>query len=78
MGLKTNGWEIEVLSWQNSCHPVLKEWAKANGTFIALDDYYNWITFIEGLRDAKKFTRRLNHHSQAHTPSATHSAALNR
>jgi NYN domain len=44
------GWGIEVLSWDGSCKRTLKEWAKANGKFIALNDHYESVTFVKGLR----------------------------
>lgn len=44
------GWGIEVLSWEGSCKRALKEWAKANGEFIALDEHYEEITFVKGVR----------------------------
>ena len=44
------GWGFEVLSWDVSCKRTLKDWAKANGKFISLDDYYQSITFVKGLR----------------------------
>ena len=40
-------WRIEVLSWTYSCNRRMKEWAEQNGKFIALDDFYNGITFLE-------------------------------
>ena len=42
------GWDIEVLSWRHSCNRRMREWAERNGKFIALDDFYNSITFLEG------------------------------
>ena len=42
------GWDIEVLSWRHSCNRRMREWAEENGKFIALDDFYNSITFLEG------------------------------
>ena len=42
------GWDIEVLSWRHSCNRRMREWAEAYGKFIALDDFYNSITFLEG------------------------------
>ena len=44
------GWGIEVISWQRSCRRALREWATEIGRFIALDDYYESITFLEGGR----------------------------
>ena len=41
------GWRIEVLSWSYSCNRRMKEWAEQNGKFIALDDFYESITFLE-------------------------------
>jgi len=38
---------IEVLSWTDSCNRRMKEWAEQNGKFIALDDFYDSITFLE-------------------------------
>ena len=40
-------WRIEVLSWRHSCNRRMREWAEANGKFIALDDFYESITFLE-------------------------------
>ena len=40
-------WRIEVLSWRESCNVRMKQWAEENGVFIALDNYYNSITFLE-------------------------------
>ena len=38
-------WRVEVLSWVHSCNRRMREWAETNGSFIALDDYYEAITF---------------------------------
>ena len=40
------GWRIEVLSWRHSCNRRMREWAENVGQFIALDDYYESITFL--------------------------------
>lgn len=45
--VKSLGWEIEVYSWKNSCNRYLKNYAEENGKFIALDDYYDSITFLK-------------------------------
>jgi hypothetical protein len=44
------GWGIEVLSWDGACNRKLKEWAKASGAYIPLDNYYDSITFLQGGR----------------------------
>jgi hypothetical protein len=41
------GWGVEVLAWERTCNPRLKEWAEKIGLFIALEDYYEAITFTE-------------------------------
>ena len=41
------GWRIEVLSWRDSCNRRMREWAEQKGRFIALDDFYYSITFLE-------------------------------
>ena len=45
--IKSLGWEIEVYSWKNSCNRHLKSYAEENGKFVALDDYYDSITFLK-------------------------------
>ncbi len=50
------GWGVEVISWRTHCKRGLRDWATANGVFIALDEYYDQITFLEGGR----FSNALN------------------
>ncbi len=45
--MRRRGWRIEVLSWRHSCNRRMREWAEENGTFIALDDFYDSVTFLE-------------------------------
>ena len=45
--MKLRGWRIEVLSWRHSCNRRMREWAEENGIFIALDDFYNSVSFVE-------------------------------
>ena len=40
------GWRVEVLSWRHSCNRRMREWAERNGEFIALDDFYDSVTFL--------------------------------
>ena len=44
------GWRVEILSWAHSCIQRMREWAEENGAFIALDDFYEAITFMEPSR----------------------------
>ena len=41
------GWRIEVLSWRRSCNRRMRDWAEANGEFVALNNAYEHITFLE-------------------------------
>ena len=45
--MRARGWRIEVLSWRHSCNRRMREWAEEYGTFIALDDFYDSVTFLE-------------------------------
>lgn len=44
------GWRIEILSWAHSCNQRMRRWAEENGVFVALDDFYEAITFMEPSR----------------------------
>ena len=44
------GWRIEILSWAHSCNQRMRKWAQENGIFVALDDFYEAITFMEPSR----------------------------
>ena len=45
--MRNRGWRIEVLSWRHSCNRRMREWAEENGVFVALDDFYDSVTFLE-------------------------------
>jgi len=51
------GWRVEILSWANCCNRHMREWAERNGVFIALDEYYSAITFLEPSRPGHAFAR---------------------
>ena len=44
------GWRVEILSWKHSCNQRMRRWAQKNGAFVALDDFYEAITFMEPSR----------------------------
>ena len=44
------GWKVEILSWAHSCNQRMRRWALENGVFVALDDFYEAITFMEPSR----------------------------
>ena len=50
------GWGIEVLSWSHSCARPLRRWAEEVGIFVPLDNFYDSITFVEGLREARNLS----------------------
>ena len=41
------GWRIEILAWRHNCNRRMREWAEAKGRFIALDDFYECVTYLE-------------------------------
>ena len=41
------GWRVEILSWAHSCNQRMRLWAEENGVFVALDDFYDAVTFME-------------------------------
>lgn len=45
--IKDMQWNIEVYAWEISCNRYLKEFAEQNGKFIALETYYDSITFLK-------------------------------
>ena len=45
--MRSRGWRIEVISWRHSCNRRMRRWAEENGKFIALDDFYESVTFLE-------------------------------
>ncbi len=51
------GWRVEILSWAHSCNQRMRMWAEENGVFVALDDFYESITFMEPSRPGHEFAR---------------------
>ncbi|MGD0262876.1 MAG: NYN domain-containing protein [Verrucomicrobiota bacterium] len=51
------GWGVEVLAWERTCNPRLRQWAEKIGVFVALEDYYEAVTFTE---DESGALRRAN------------------
>ena len=50
-------WRVEILSWRHSCNQRMRRWAEANGAFVALDDFYAAITFLEPSRPGHEFAK---------------------
>ena len=44
--MRKRNWRIEVLSWAHSCNQRMRRWAEENGVFVALDDFYESVTFL--------------------------------
>lgn len=55
-GFVNDGWALRLLSWRHSYHGKLQQFAKANGKFVALDDFYDQFTFIEGAAAPANFS----------------------
>jgi hypothetical protein len=47
------GWGVEVVTWKGYCRNTLRKWATENGCFIALEDYYDSVTFLDGGRRSR-------------------------
>lgn len=44
------GWRVEILSWAHSTNQRMRRWAEENGVFVALDDFYEAVTYMEPSR----------------------------
>lgn len=55
--MHNRGWRVEILSWAHSCNRRMREWAERNGVFVALDDFYEAITFMEPSRPGHEFAQ---------------------
>ena len=64
------GWAIEVLSWEHNCNRYLRRWAEDHGQFVALDNFYDYITYVKNLRYARTPCKSRRHAvpRQAATP----------
>jgi hypothetical protein len=49
------GWRVDILSWAHSCNQRMRRWAEENGVFVALDEFYEAITFLEPSRPGFEF-----------------------
>lgn len=66
--LADKGWGIEVLAWRGARNSELRTFVEARGVFVALDDFYRAITFIEGGRTSEPVS--LTHRAYAALPGA--------
>ena len=48
------GWRVEILSWAHSTNQRMRQWALDNGVFVALDDFYDSVTFLEPSRPGQR------------------------
>lgn len=55
-GFVSDGWGIELLSWDHSCHGRLQQFAEQHGRYIPLDTFYDKITFIKNGRIVQPIT----------------------
>ena len=49
------GWKVEIVSWAHSCNQRMRRWAEENGIFVALDDFYDAVTYLEPSRPGSAF-----------------------
>ena len=49
------GWRVEILSWAHSCNQRMRRWAEENGVFVALDEFYDAVTYMEPSRPGFEF-----------------------
>ena len=52
------GWRVEILSWAHSTNQRMRRWAEDNGIFVALDEFYEAITFMEPSREGHELAHR--------------------
>ena len=52
--MHNRGWKVEILSWAHSCNQRMRHWAQENGAFVALDDFYDSVTFLEPSRPGQR------------------------
>lgn len=54
--MHNKGWRIEIMSWAHSCSRRMRLWAEEGEgcAFVALDDFYDSITFREPSRPGHK------------------------
>ena len=52
--MHNRGWRVEILSWAHSCNQRMRQWAQENGAFVALDDFYGSVTFLEPSRPGQR------------------------
>lgn len=48
------GWNVEIMAWDGNCNKEMMAWAKENGIYVSLNDFYGQITFLEKIRNAKR------------------------
>ena len=51
------GWRVEILSWAHSCNQRMRRWVEENGVFVALDDFYDSVTFLEPSRPGQRLAQ---------------------
>ena len=51
------GWKIEVLAWELSCSSKMRGWVQEVGFFVPLEEWYEYITFLEPVWDEQRSIR---------------------
>jgi hypothetical protein len=55
---RSAGWAVETIAWNYSCNHALRQWVEEHGRYIALEGYYESITYVPGIRAASPLSLR--------------------
>ena len=50
--MRGRGWGVELLAWEKTCKPQMRDWVRRNGVYVPLDDHYESVTFLKGTGNA--------------------------
>ena len=56
--MRRHGWGVEVISWSKTCNKKMMAWAKTNGVFVNLDDWYEHVTYVKQGRPARNVSMK--------------------
>jgi len=62
------GWGVEVLAWERTCNPRLKQWVESIGVFVPLEDHYDSVTFTDDETGAIRRAKPLDLTNRKKTP----------
>lgn len=68
-GFMEDGWDLNLYSWDATCHGGLKKFARKHGKYFPLEKHYQAITFIKEVRPSSKV--RLSARKKSNTVGLT-------